>query len=45
LTAKLNGKAVEGDRVDETREVKSTLKKIERKWLFTGFEVVEVLKK
>jgi len=36
---------VNGDKVDETREVKSTLKKIERKWLFVAFEVVEVLKK
>jgi hypothetical protein len=45
LTAKLSGKAVNGDRLDETREVKSTLKKIKRKWLFAAFEVVEVLKK
>jgi len=45
LTAKLKGKGVNGDRVDETREVKSTLKKIKRAWLFIGFEVVEVLKK
>ena len=45
LTAKLKGNVVNGDRMDETREVKSTLKKIERKWLFTAFEVVEVLKK
>jgi hypothetical protein len=45
LTAKLKGKTVNGERLDETREVKSTLKKIERKWLFVAFEVVEVLKK
>ena len=45
LTAKLRGKVVHGDRMDETREVQSTLKKIKRKWLFAGFEVVEVLKK
>jgi len=45
LTAKLKGNVVNGDRMDETREVKSTLKKIKRKWLFAGFEVVEVLKK
>jgi hypothetical protein len=45
LTAKLKGKGVNGDRVDETREVQSTLKKIKRKWLFAAFEVVEVLKK
>lgn len=45
FTAKLKGKSVNGDNVDETREVNSTLKKIERKWFFTAFEVVEVLKK
>jgi hypothetical protein len=45
LTAKLKGKVVNGDRMDETREVQSTLKKIKRKWFFAGFEVVEVLKK
>jgi hypothetical protein len=45
LTAKLKGKTVNGERVDETREVMSTLKKIKGKWLFAGFEVVEVLKK
>jgi hypothetical protein len=45
LTAKLKGKVVNGDRMDETREVQSTLKKIKRKWLFAAFEVVEVLKK
>lgn len=45
LTAKLRGKVVHGDRMDETREVQSTLKKVKRKWLFAGFVVVEVLKK
>jgi len=45
LTAKLSGKAVNGDRLDETREVQCTLKKIKRKWFFAAFEVVEVLKK
>jgi hypothetical protein len=45
LTAKLKGNVVNGDRMDETREVQSTLKKIKRKWLFAAFEVVEVLKK
>jgi len=45
LTAKLKGKVVNGDRMDETREVQSTLKKIKRKWFFAAFEVVEVLKK
>ena len=45
LTAKLKGKVANKDRMDETREVQSTLKKIKRKWLFAAFEVVEVLKK
>ena len=45
LTAKLKGKVVNGDSMDETREVQSTLKKIKRKWFFAAFEVVEVLKK
>ena len=45
LTAKLKGKIVNGDRMDETHEVQSTLKKINRKWLLAAFEVVEVLKK
>jgi len=45
LTAKLKGKVVNGDRMDETREVQSTLKKIKGKWFFSAFEVVEVLKK
>ena len=45
LTAKLKGKVVNGDWMDETREVQSTLKKIKRKWFFATFEVVEVLKK
>jgi len=31
--------------VEETREVQCKLKKIEGKWKFTGFKVVEVLKK
>jgi hypothetical protein len=45
LTAKLKGKIVNGDRMDETHEVQSTLKKINRKWLLAAFEVVGVLKK
>ena len=45
LTVKLKGKVVNGDRMDETREVQSTLKKIKRKWFLSAFEVVEVLKK
>lgn len=45
LTAKLKGKLNVGDYIDETHEIESLLKKIEKKWLFNQFEVVEVLKK
>ncbi len=45
LTAKLTGKLNVGDYIDETHELESLLKKIEKKWLFSKFEVVEVLKK
>jgi len=45
LTAKLTGKLTVGEYVDETHELESLLKKIEKKWLFSKFEVVEVLKK
>jgi hypothetical protein len=31
--------------VDDTRELDCILKKIEKKWLFSQIEVVEVLKK
>jgi len=45
LTAKLTGKLNVGEYIDETHELESVLKKIEKKWLFSKFEVVEVLKK
>ena len=45
LTARLTGKSVSGEHVDETRELICLLKKIEKKWLFSSFEVIEVLKK
>jgi hypothetical protein len=45
LTAKLKGKLMGGDFVDETREVQCVLKKTDRRWLFSEIEVVEVLKK
>jgi hypothetical protein len=45
LTARLTGKSTAGEQVDETRELECLLKKIERKWLFSQIEVVEVLKK
>jgi hypothetical protein len=45
LTAKLTGKTTSGEYIDEIHELVSILKKIEKKWLFSQFEVVEVLKK
>lgn len=45
LTVKLTGKSTIGEYVDETHELECILKKIEKKWLFSHFEVVEVLKK
>jgi hypothetical protein len=45
LTGKLKGKSTLGETVDETRELDCLLKKIEKKWRFSQFEVIEVLKK
>jgi hypothetical protein len=45
LTARLTGKLSVGDYIDETHEVESVLRKIGKKWLFSKFEVIEVLKK
>ena len=45
LTARLTGKSVYGEQVDETRELICLLKKGEKKWLFSNLEVVEVLRK
>jgi hypothetical protein len=45
LTAKLTGKLNSGEYIDETHELESVLRKIEKKWFFNKFEVVEVLKK
>ena len=45
FTARLTGKSMGGEDVDEPREMRSILKKIEKNWLFSVFEVVEVLKK
>ena len=45
LTARLTGKSVYGEHVDETRELICLLKKVEKKWLFNSFEVIEVLKR
>jgi len=45
LTARLTGESTTGEKVDDTREFDCRLKKIEKKWLFSRFEVVEVLRR
>jgi hypothetical protein len=45
VTARLTGTSTTGDRVDDTHELKCTLKHIDDKWLFTQVEVVEVLRR
>ncbi len=45
FTARLTGKLNVGDSIDETHEVESVLRKVEKKWLFSKVEVIEVLKK
>jgi hypothetical protein len=45
LTARLTGRLTTGEDVDETRELESLLNKVEKKWLFSRVEIIEVLKK
>ncbi|MFB3884608.1 MAG: hypothetical protein ACE144_05235 [Thermodesulfobacteriota bacterium] len=45
LTAKVTGKSGRGEAIHEAHELVSVLKKIEKRWLLSRFEVVEVLKK
>ncbi len=45
LTGKLTGILQDKENVNEIRELECVLKKIEGKWLFSEFQVVEVLKK
>ncbi len=45
LTAKLTGRSTAGEQVDETRELECVLRKIDKQWLFSQIEVIEVLKK
>ena len=45
MTGRLTGTTVYGEQVDETREMHWLLKKVEKKWLFSRFEVIEVLKR
>lgn len=45
LTARLRGRATSGEEVDEIHEVQCILGKIEKRWLFSHVEIMEVLKK
>ncbi len=45
LTLTVLGRSTSGENVDEAREFLAVLQKIEKKWLFNRFEVVEVLKR
>lgn len=45
LTARVTGISTAGERVDETRELECVLRKVDRQWLFSQVEVVEVLKR
>ncbi len=45
LTAKLTGRLLAGEYVNEVHELTSVLKRIENRWLFSSFEVIEVLEK
>jgi hypothetical protein len=45
LTATLRGHLVNGDAANETREMESTLRKVEGDWVFSAFQVVEVLRR
>ncbi len=45
LTARLTGRSTAGEQMDEIRELECLLKKIEKKWLLSQIEVIEVLKK
>ncbi len=45
LTGRLTGESPGKENVNEIRELECVLKKIEGKWLFSEFEIVEVLKK
>jgi hypothetical protein len=45
LTARAKGKLLSGELVNETHEMECQLTKVDSKWLFSRFEMVEVLKK
>jgi hypothetical protein len=45
LTARLRGTSASGEVVNEIQELASVLRRFDGEWLFTEFEVVEVLEK
>lgn len=45
MTARLTGKLTTGEAINEAHEIHCLLKKIQKRWLLTRVEVVEVLKK
>ncbi len=45
LTARVMGRSTAGERIEETREVECVLRKMDKQWLFSQIEVIEVLKK
>ena len=45
FTANVTGKSNAGESIDEAHELETLLRKVEKKWLFSRFEMVEVLKK
>ena len=45
LTIRASGMLTDGQHLDETHEAESTLRKIEKRWLFSSFQAVEVLKR
>ena len=45
VTAQLMGIRKRGERVDDTRELECRLQKVEGTWLFTHFELIEVLER
>lgn len=45
VTAQLMGIQKRGERLDDTRELECRLHKVEGKWLFTYFELIEVLER
>lgn len=45
VTANLTARLATGEYIDDTHELECILKKVETSWLFSDFEVVEVLEK